>query len=357
MSVAIVTGSSGLVGSETVKFLCNKGFDVIGIDNDMRSYFFGKDGSTAWLANFLIQNYKNYNHHNIDIRDIEEIKKIFMFFKQDISAIIHCAAQPSHDWASQEPLTDFSVNALGTINLLELTRKFCPDASFIFMSTNKVYGDSPNYLPLEIQENRIECDKSHKYFQYGIDESMTIDQSKHSVFGASKVAADIMCQEYGRYFGLKVGIFRGGCLTGPYHSGVELHGFLSYLIKCQLTNKLYNIYGYNGKQVRDNIHSFDLINAFWHFLQNPKNGEVYNIGGSRFSSCSIIEASQIIEKISNKKLNYVNIEQSRSGDHIWWISDTRKFQKDYPNWNYTYSIDLIIQDIVNAVADRENIKL
>jgi|688.fasta_scaffold329728_2 CDP-paratose 2-epimerase len=357
MSVAIVTGSSGLVGSETVKFLCDKGFDVIGIDNDMRSYFFGKDGSTNWLTNLLIKNYKNYTHYNIDIRNIEEIKKIFNLYKDNISTIIHCAAQPSHDWAAKEPITDFEVNALGTINLLELTRQICPDASFIFMSTNKVYGDSPNFLPLEIKDTRIECNKNHRYFEYGIDESMSIDQSKHSVFGASKIAADIMCQEYGKYFGLKIGIFRGGCLTGPYHSGVELHGFLSYLIKCQLTNKIYNIYGYNGKQVRDNIHSFDLINAFWYFLQNPKYGEVYNIGGSRFSNCSIIEASQIIEKITNKKLNYINIDDARSGDHMWWISDTRKFQKDYPEWKYTYSINLIINDIIEAIVDREGIIL
>lgn len=357
MSVAIVTGSSGLVGSEAVKFLCDKGFDVIGIDNDMRSYFFGTDGSTSWLKDILLKTYKNYIHYNIDIRNTEDIKHIFLKYQNDISLIVHCAAQPSHDWAAKEPITDFEINANGTINLLELTRQFCSSAIFIFMSTNKVYGDSPNSLPLEVLDTRIECDRNHKYFQYGIDESMTIDQSKHSVFGASKVAADIMCQEYGRYFGLKAGIFRGGCLTGPYHSGVELHGFLSYLIKCQITNKLYYIYGHEGKQVRDNIHSSDLINAFWCFFQNPKYGEVYNIGGSRYSNCSILEASNIIETISHKKLNYNNITDARSGDHVWWISDTRKFQKDYPNWNYNYNITDIIKDITAAVADREGIAL
>lgn len=355
MSIALVTGSSGLVGSETVNFLCDKGFDVIGIDNNMRSYFFGNEGSTEWMTQILTKNNRNFIHHNIDIRDYESITKIFQSY--DIELIVHCAAQPSHDWASKEPLTDFSVNAIGTLNLLENTRKIRPNATFIFMSTNKVYGDTPNYLPLEYKEKRIECNTNHMYYKDGIDESMTIDQSKHSVFGASKVAADIMTQEYGKYFGIKTGIFRGGCLTGPYHSGVELHGFLSYLIKCQITGKEYTIYGYDGKQVRDNIHSYDLINAFWHFYLEPKFGEVYNIGGSRFSNCSILEACDIIEKISDKKLKYTLNSNARSGDHKWWISDTKKFQNHYPNWKYTYNIEDMIKDMIYAIADREKVQL
>lgn len=356
MSVAIVTGSSGLVGSETVRFLCEKGFDVIGIDNNMRKYFFGDSGSTTWLTEILINKYKSYTHYNEDIRNYDNLKIIFNKYK-NIELIVHCAAQPSHDWASKEPITDFSINALGTLNLLELTRQICPNAVFIFMSTNKVYGDRPNYLPIIEKEYRFECDTNHNFYQNGIDESMNIDQCKHSVFGASKVSADIMCQEYGRYFGMNIGIFRGGCLTGPFHSGVELHGFLSYLIKCQLIEKKYVIYGYKGKQVRDNIHSYDLINAFWSFFNSPISGAVYNMGGSRINSCSILEASSVIENISGKKLNYSLIDDPRSGDHIWWISDVSKFQKDYPDWSYKYKLDNIISEIIYTIADKEGISI
>lgn len=357
MSLAIVTGSSGLVGSETTKFLHAQGMDVIGIDNNMRSYFFGTDGSTDWNAKELQGSLKRYTHLNIDIRSQDEINKLFKKHGSAISTIVHCAAQPSHDWAAKEPITDFGVNALSTVYLLEATRLNCPDAAFVFTSTNKVYGDTPNFLPLVEKKLRWECAESHPFAKEGIDESMSIDQSKHSVFGASKVAADVMCQEYGRYFGLKTGTFRGGCLTGPAHSGAELHGFLAYLVKCQLTGRPYRIFGYKGKQVRDNIHSADLVNAFWHFIRKPKPGAVYNIGGSRFSNCSMLEAIGIVRELSNKELDYTLLDESRSGDHIWWISDVQKFKKDYPEWSYQKDIHTILKEIVEAVAERERIKL
>lgn len=278
MSIAIITGSAGLIGSESVRYFHEKGFEVWGIDNNMRKYFFGEDGSTLWKKEELLK-LKNYRHFDMDIRDLEPIHKLFGQAKNNLSLVIHAAAQPSHDWAAREPLTDFSVNATGTINLLEATRLHTPQAVFILTSTNKVYGDLPNELPLVELETRWEVERSHPCSQYGIDENMSIDQSKHSVFGASKVAADIMVQEYGRYFGMRTGIFRCGCLTGPAHSGAELHGFLAYLVKCGLQGRKYTIYGYKGKQVRDNIHSGDLVNAFWHFYQNPRMGEVYNMGG------------------------------------------------------------------------------
>jgi CDP-paratose 2-epimerase len=342
MALALVTGSAGLIGSESVKFLIDKGLDVVGIDNNMREYFFGKDASTVWNRDFLIQKYKNYYHFNIDIRNNEELEKIFKKFKFDL--IIHTAAQPSHDWAANEPITDFTINANGTLLLLENFRKHCPDAVFIFTSTNKVYGDTPNKLPLEEHEKRFEIPKNHKYYN-GIDESMSIDQSLHSLFGASKVAADILVQEYGKYFHLKTVCFRGGCLTGPAHSGTMLHGFLSYLMRCCIREKKYYIYGYKGKQVRDNIHSYDLVNMLWHFYQNPREGEVYNAGGSRFSNCSILEAIEICEELTGKKLNYEYSQQNRTGDHIWYISDISKFQSHYPEWKYTYSLTKIIEEI------------
>ncbi|OLB63186.1 MAG: NAD-dependent epimerase, partial [Nitrospirae bacterium 13_2_20CM_2_61_4] len=270
MSVAIVTGSSGLVGSETVKLLHEKGLDIVGIDNNMREYFFGEDGSIEWNTTLLKKSLKNFSHVPVDIRDQEGIERIFKQRGRDISLIVHAASQPSHDWAAKEPFTDFTVNANGTLVLLEATRRYCPEAVFIFTSTNKVYGDKPNELPLVEHETRWEVDESHAFFEHGIDETMTIDQSKHSLFGVSKVAADVLTQEYGRYFGIKTGTFRGGCLTGPAHSGAELHGFLAYLVKCAITAKPYTIYGYKGKQVRDNIHSCDLVNAFWLFFQDPK---------------------------------------------------------------------------------------
>lgn len=352
MSVAVITGSSGLIGSEAAKFLHEKGLQIVGIDNDMRSYFFGEEASTAWNTEQLEKSLKNFVHLPTDIRDQEAIFRIFDKYGKDISCVVHTAAQPSHDWAAREPFTDFGVNATGTLIMLEATRQHCPEAAFIFTSTNKVYGDTPNNLPLVEHESRWEVDKSHPYFEHGIDEEMTIDHSKHSLFGASKAAADLMAQEYGRYFGLKTGTFRGGCLTGPAHSGAELHGFLAYLIKCVMTGKTYTIYGYKGKQVRDNIHSYDLVNAFWHFAQNPKPGAVYNMGGSRHSNCSMLEAIQFAEELCDRKLTYKLSDEARSGDHIWWISDVRRFQNDYPEWQYRYDLMAIIKEIVEATAER-----
>lgn len=355
MSVAIVTGSAGLIGSESVKFFHEKGFDIVGVDNNMRGYFFGEDGSTQWNREQLKKSLKNYRHFDIDIRDEEAIDRLFREYGRNIDLIIHTAAQPSHDWAAREPITDFTVNANGTLVLLEAARRHCPDAPFIFTSTNKVYGDIPNSLPLVEEETRWEIDASHPYHAFGIDESMTIDQSKHSVFGASKVAADVMAQEYGRYFGLKTGTFRGGCLTGPAHAGAELHGFLAYLVKCAVTGRPYTIFGYKGKQVRDNIHSYDLVSAFWHFYQNPRQGEAYNMGGSRHSNCSMLEAIAVTEEISGRRLNYTLSDEARSGDHIWWISDVRKFQSHYPDWKYEYDIERILREIVAATMEREKV--
>jgi CDP-paratose 2-epimerase len=352
MSIAIVTGSSGLIGSETVKFLHEKGMRVIGVDNNMRKYFFGEDGSTDWNTRQLSESLKNFTHHAIDIRDSSAIDALFQKHSKDISLVVQTAAQPSHDWAAREPLTDFSVNATGTLVLLEATRKFAPEATFIFTSTNKVYGDLPNVLPLVELEKRWELAENHAFHAFGIDETMSIDQSKHSVFGASKVAADVMAQEYGRYFGMKTGTFRGGCLTGPAHSGAELHGFLAYLVKCAITGKPYTIFGYKGKQVRDNIHSYDLVNAFWHFHCKPKSGAVYNMGGSRHSNCSMLEAIDLIEKLSGKRVQYTLSEQNRSGDHIWYISDVRTFQYDYPSWQYKYDLESIMSEIVAAAQER-----
>lgn len=352
MAIAVITGSAGLIGSESVKKFHELGLEIIGIDNNMRSYFFGADASTDWNRQQLESNLKKYTHKNIDIRNQIEIEKLFQQYGNEIKYVIHTAAQPSHDWAAKEPHTDFTVNAVGTLNMLEATRKFSPNAVFIFTSTNKVYGDTPNYLPLVETETRWEIDKNHPYYQFGIDEKMSIDQTKHSIFGASKVAADVLVQEYGQYFGMKTGVFRGGCLTGPAHSGAELHGFLAYLVKCAITGKQYNIFGYKGKQVRDNIHSNDLVSAFWHFCQNPKAGAVYNMGGGRYSNCSMLEAITMIEKISGKKLNFKMSDENRIGDHIWWISDVRAFQKDYPAWKYQYDMNRILKEIIDETIAR-----
>ena len=352
MTVAIITGSCGLVGSECVHFFVSKGFKIVGIDNNMRAFFFGDSASTSWNRYLLQESYGDkYIHHNIDIRDRDAVETLFQEYSSDISLVIHTAAQPSHDWAARDPHTDFSVNANGTLVLLESTRKFCPEAVFIFTSTNKVYGDSPNYLPLEELDTRWEINHNHPYWN-GIDESMSIDNSKHSLFGASKLAADILVQEYGKYFNMKTATFRGGCLTGSAHSATELHGFLAYLVKCTLTGQSYTIYGYKGKQVRDNIHSFDLVNAFYHFYQNPRSGEVYNIGGARHSNCSILEAITICEKITNQKLSFSYSDNNRSGDHIWYISDVQKFQTHYPAWKFTYNLEKIIEDICNGYSRR-----
>jgi CDP-paratose 2-epimerase len=318
----------------------------------MRQTFFGEDASTEWNRIRLSDLYGDrYIHHNEDIRDREAIGKVFQTYGTDIDLIIHTAAQPSHDWAARDPHTDFTVNANGTLALLEHARHICPDAPFIFCSTNKVYGDAPNSLPLAEQELRWEIEETHPYAN-GIDESMSIDQSKHSLFGASKIAADILVQEYGRYFGMQTAVFRGGCLTGPGHSGTELHGFLSYLMKCTMTGAPYKVYGYKGKQVRDNIHSTDLVSAFYHFYQAPRVAEVYNIGGGRFSNCSMLEAIQLCQTITGKKLSWNYIETNRIGDHIWWISDIRKFKAHYPEWRLTYTVQDILEEISTQNAGR-----
>lgn len=351
MKAAIITGSGGLVGSETVDFFASKFDVVIGIDNDLRQYFFGSEASTDWNVQRLHQNYSNYKHYSTDIRDYESLQKVFEEYNTDIALIVHTAAQPSHDWAAKEPFTDFTVNANGTLNLLELTRQFCPEAVFIFTSTNKVYGDNPNFLPLIEMETRWEIDESHPYFK-GIDENMSLDQTKHSIFGASKVAADIMTQEYGRYFGMKTGVFRGGCLTGPRHSGAQLHGFLSYLMKCAITNQHYTVFGYKGKQVRDNIHCYDLANMFWNFYENPRAGEVYNAGGARFANCSMQEAISLCEEVTGNKMSYSYSETNRIGDHIWYVSDVSKFKKDYPKWNFKYNVKDTLSQIFDELKNR-----
>ncbi|MBI2600864.1 NAD-dependent epimerase/dehydratase family protein [Candidatus Daviesbacteria bacterium] len=338
----LVTGSGGLIGSEAVNFFCKNDYQVVGIDNNMRAYYFGNEGSTHESIEKHQKIYKNYKHFNIDIREKEAIEEIFRKYKFDL--IIHTAAQPSHDWAAKEPLTDFSVNANGTLILLENFRKYSSEGVFIFTSTNKVYGDNPNFLPLVENKTRFEIDSKHKY-KNGITEDMPLDNTTHSLFGVSKAAADLMVQEYGRYFNLKTGIFRGGCLTGSGHAGVQQHGFLSYLVKCIVTGRKYTIFGYKGKQVRDNIHAHDLINAFYHFYQKPHIGEVYNIGGSRFANISMLEAIKKIEDISDRKSNIEYIDQNRIGDHIWYVSCIDKFKNSYPDWKYEYDIDATIEDI------------
>jgi CDP-paratose 2-epimerase len=344
MSVALVSGSAGLIGSETAKWFHCQGFDVVGIDNDMRSHFFGQQASTAPTRKSLEQNLPRYRHHNVDIRDAGAVRGIFSKFGNDIKAVIHTAAQPSHDWAARDPFMDFGVNANGTLNLLENTRAFSPEAVFIFTSTNKVYGDTPNRLPLEEQQSRWELPVGHPAF-HGVDEQMSIDQTKHSLFGASKVAADVLVQEYGRYFGMRTVCFRGGCLTGPAHAGTELHGFLAYLMKCAVTGAPYRVFGYKGKQVRDNIHSHDLVAAFWQFFLKPRSGEVYNLGGSRHSNCSMLEAISLCEEIGKRKLTWSYVPENRNGDHIWYISDVRRFQSHYPDWKYKYGLREILQEI------------
>jgi len=349
MSVAIVTGSAGLIGSETCKRLHGEGLEVVGMDNDMRARFFGPEASTGKTRKHLESELTRYRHEEVDIRDTAAVEKLFAKLGKSVSLIVHTAAQPSHDWAARDPHTDFSVNALGTLNLLEATRKHCPEAVFIFTSTNKVYGDTPNRLPLHELEDRFELDSSHTFFP-GIDETMSVDQTKHSLFGVSKAAADLMVQEYGRYFGMKTVCFRGGCLTGPAHAGTELHGFLAYLMKCTVTRQPYRVFGYKGKQVRDNIHSYDLVNAFWEFFKAPRSGEVYNIGGSRHSNCSMLQAIAECERISGRQLAWTYVEDNRIGDHMWWISDVRKFQQHYPQWRYKYDLNAILREIYAALS-------
>ena len=344
----LVTGSAGLIGSETVRRFAADGFTIVGIDNDMRKRFFGEEASTRRTRDELLASVPDYQHHEIDIRDAAAVNTLFQEHGRSLAAIVHSAAQPSHDWAARDPQMDFTVNANGTLNLLEAARSFCPETPFVFTSTNKVYGDTPNRLPLQELSSRWEIEPGHEYEQ-GISENMSIDQTKHSLFGASKVAADVLVQEYGRYFGMPTACFRGGCLTGPAHAGTELHGFLSYLMKCAVSGRPYRVFGYKGKQVRDNIHSFDLVEAFAAFVRAPRVAEVYNIGGSRHCNCSMLEAIELCEAISGRKLSWEYVEDNRIGDHIWWISDVRKFREHYPEWNFRYGLREILEEIHAAL--------
>ncbi|MEI8012934.1 MAG: NAD-dependent epimerase/dehydratase family protein [Candidatus Omnitrophota bacterium] len=352
MSVVVVTGSAGLIGAEAVRFFSHRGFKVVGIDNDMRRYFFGDEGSSKVNLERIEERCPGFVNYDIDIRDIHAIEKIFQEYSNDIVLVIHCAAQPSHDWAVREPLTDFTVNAVATMNLLEAVRHHCPGAVFILTSTNKVYGDNVNRLSFIERETRWELAEGHPYFAKGINEGMSLDQCMHSLFGVSKLAGDILAQEYGRYFGIKTGVFRAGCLTGYGHAGVEGHGFLAYLMKCTVQGRQYRIFGYKGKQVRDNIHSHDLVTAFDYFFRAPRPGEVYNIGGSRFSHCSLLEAVAMAEKIAGKRLDTVLLDTPRRGDHIWWVSDVSKFASHYPSWQLTYGVDDILIEMHEKNAAR-----
>jgi CDP-paratose 2-epimerase len=344
MAVLLVTGSSGLIGSACVRHFAGQGWEVHGLDNNLRASFFGKDGDTSWNLRRLQEQVPGFHHHALDIRDrpailtcLEQLRPAF---------IIHCAAQPSHDLAAARPFDDFDVNALGTMNLLEATRRFAPEAVFCFMSTNKVYGDAPNELPLSELETR--WDYALPEHQAGINEHLRIDQSKHSIFGANKVAADVMVQEYGRYFGMRSACFRGGCLTGSAHSAAELHGFLAYLVKCIREGRPYRVYGYKGKQVRDNLHAYDVCRAFQEFYHAPRPGEVYNLGGGRANSVSVLEAIRLAEAMLGKKLAFDYVDQARSGDHICYISDLTKLRSHFPNWSVTRSLEEIMEELCTA---------
>jgi CDP-paratose 2-epimerase len=341
-----------LVGSEAVRYFSALGMQVVGIDNGMRKAFFGESASTQRVRDRLVREVPGYVHFDADIRNSSDILHVFQRYKGDVSLVIHTAAQPSHDWAASDPLTDFTVNANGTSVLLEATRRFSPDAAFIFTSTNKVYGDTPNRLPLLEQQTRWEIDNSHPYWKNGIPETMSVDHTLHSLFGASKTAADLLVQEYGKYFGMKTACFRGGCLTGPNHSGTKLHGFLAYLMKCAVTNTPYTVFGYKGKQVRDNIHSADLIRAFDHFYKNPGSGEVYNMGGGRYSNCSMLEAIDLCQEIAGNEMQTEYVDDNRRGDHIWWISDVTRFQGHYPAWAPEYDVPQILQEIYEMNVER-----
>jgi CDP-paratose 2-epimerase len=345
MSQVLVTGSAGLVGSEAVRLFCEQGHEVVGIDNNLRKTFFGQDGDTTWNNERLVKQYPQYRHLDIDIRD--EVSVTHLFKTTSFDLIIHAAAQPSHDWAASDPQMDFSINAAGTLVLLENFRKYSSDAVFIFTSTNKVYGDLPNRLPLVEQETRYELDEGHPWYQ-GIDETMSIDQSMHSLFGVSKLAADLLVQEYGRYFNLKTAVFRGGCLTGSAHAGTRMHGFLSYIMRCCITGERYVINGYKGKQVRDNIDARDLVRAFHSFFLAPRCGEVYNIGGGRSCNCSVLEAIDMCQEFSGKDMRYEYMDQARAGDHIWWISRNDKFRLHYPQWHLTCDLKTILQEIYDV---------
>jgi CDP-paratose 2-epimerase len=352
MPVAIVTGSGGLIGSESVRHFAEAGYDVIGLENDMRARFFGPGASTAHTTEVLGSRYSDsFRSLELDIRDGEGVERAFAEHGGAIELVIHTAAQPSHDWAARDPQTDFGINANGTLNLLEATRARAPDATFIFCSTNKVYGDRPNSLPLVELERRLELPEDHPYFA-GIPTEMSIDESTHSLFGVSKAAADLLVQEYGRYFGMSTVCFRGGCLTGPNHAGAELHGFLSYLMRCTMTGEPYTVFGYAGKQVRDNIHAADLVAAFEAFNSAPRPAAVYNIGGGRESNCSMLEAIELCEEIAGRPLDWTLSDDNRIGDHRWWISDLGPFKRDYPGWGIRHDVRGILQEIHDRNAER-----
>jgi CDP-paratose 2-epimerase len=352
VSVAIVTGSSGLIGSEAAIHFGSLGLDVVGIDNDMRRVFFGAEASTTWNRERVQELLGvRYTHHDLDVRDRDAVLRLFRVHGRAIELVIHTAAQPSHDWAAKEPFVDFDINAVATLNLLEATRLHARDATFIFTSTNKVYGDRPNTLPLVELETRWEIEAGHTYWD-GIREDMSIDGCLHSLFGASKVAADVLVQEYGRYFGMATACFRGGTLTGPNHSAAELHGFLAYVMRCVMTGRPYTVFGYKGKQVRDAIHSEDLIRAFDEYFRAPRVAEVYNIGGGRFSNASVLEAIALAEEIAGEKLEWAYKEQNRVGDHIWWIGDNAHFEQQYPNWRLDYDVPRIMREIHAVNLDR-----
>jgi len=351
MGVAIVTGSGGLIGSESVRFFAEQGFDVVGVENDMRARFFGAEASTAETSERLVAEVEGFRCEALDIRDREGVDALFSRHAREIELIVHTAAQPSHDWAASDPQTDFTVNANGTMNLLEATRAYAPSATFIFTSTNKVYGDRPNYLPLEEHDTRLELPPEHHWYG-GIGTDMSIDLTTHSLFGVSKAAADLMVQEYGRYFDMPTVCFRGGCLTGPQHAGAQLHGFLAYLMKCTVTGTPYTIFGYGGKQVRDNIHAHDVVRAFAAFHANPRAAAVYNLGGGRESNVSMLEAIDLCQSITGRELDYTLSETARIGDHRWWISDLQAFKSDYPQWQLTYGIEDVLRDIYEYNAER-----
>jgi CDP-paratose 2-epimerase len=351
VAVAVVSGSGGLIGSESVRHLVETGWEVIGLENDLRAQFFGPDASTAAVSRELVDRYPEFRWLEIDIRDADAVDRAFSSEGGRIELVIHAAAQPSHDWAAREPQTDFAVNANGTLNLLEATRRFSPEASFIFCSTNKVYGDTPNRLPLDELDTRLELPADHRYHE-GIDTSMSIDRSTHSLFGVSKAGADLLVQEYGRYFGMPTVCFRGGCLTGPHHAGAMLHGFLAYLMKCTVTGTPYTVFGYGGKQVRDNIHSADLVACFEAFRRAPRVAAVYNIGGGRESNCSMLEAIEACERITGRELEWELVDENRIGDHRWWISDLREFRRDYPDWKLRYGIEQILREIHEQNVER-----
>ena len=352
MSTVIVTGAGGLIGSESVRHFAAAGHTVVGIENDMRARFFGPSASTAHMTQRLRDEFPdNFRWVELDIRDNDGIDRLFAELAPDLELIVHTAAQPSHDWAASDPHTDFTVNANGTLNLLQATRVHKPEATFIFTSTNKVYGDRPNYLPLVELETRLELPTDHEYFG-GIPVTMSIDHTLHSLFGASKVSADVLVQEYGRYFDIPTVCFRGGCLTGPAHQGAQLHGFLAYLMRCVVTGDPYTIFGYGGKQVRDNIHAADVVSAFEAFHREPRVAAVYNLGGGRANSISMLEAIERCETIAGRELDYTLSDQARTGDHRWWISDLDAFRADYPEWDIAYDLDRTLREIHDANVEQ-----